>query len=409
MIFHTAAYIRVSREDGDKEESNSIRNQRTFLMNYILAKEDLHLYHIYVDDGYSGTNFHRPGFQQMIAEIEHGRVNCVIVKDLSRFGRDYLDTGNYLERYFPAWGVRFIAINDHIDSIHQAYDLLIPIKNIFNEQYSRDISKKIRSTLHAKQQSGEFIGAFACYGYQKSPSDRNKLIIDPYAADIVRRIFSLYLHGYGKKKIAKILNSEGVLCPFEYKRANGAHYQNFYGSGHSVSWSYSSINCILHREMYIGNMVQGTKRQTLCGRQQKIAKEDWIIVPNTHEAIIDLDTWERTQRMLTTKMQPSSTKPSQNIFSGLLKCSTCKKAMVRTSWELANGIKRCCFYCGTYKRKGKNHCSPHAIPLEKLEDIVAEELLKHYDIRTLTREILFETIAEIIIHEDQTITITYRF
>ena len=150
------------------------------------------------DDGYSGTNFNRPSFQRMIADIEDGKVNCVVVKDLSRFGRDYIDTGRYLERYFPELGVRFISVTDSIDSMKQAYDMLLPIKNIFNEQYARDISKKIQATVKSKQKAGEFIGAFTSYGYKKSPVDKNKLVIDDYAADVVRRIFSLYITGIWK-------------------------------------------------------------------------------------------------------------------------------------------------------------------------------------------------------------------
>ena len=177
-IFNTAIYIRLSRDDGDKEESDSVGNQKKLLTEYIDKKDELNLYNIYIDDGYTGTNFHRPSFQKMIADIEAGKVNCVAVKDLSRFGRDYIETGRYLERYFPELGVRFISVTDGIDSMKQAYDMLLPIKNIFNEQYARDISRKIHATVEAKQRAGEFIGAFASYGYKKSSLNKNKLIID---------------------------------------------------------------------------------------------------------------------------------------------------------------------------------------------------------------------------------------
>ena len=185
------------------------------------GQNELVLYDVYVDDGFTGTNFNRPAFKRMLKDIKAGKVNCVIVKDLSRFGRDYIDTGRYLERDFPEMGVRFISVTDSIDSMKQAYDMLLPIKNIFNEQYARDISKKVQTAVKTKQKAGEFIGAFTSYGYKKSPVDKNKLVIDEYSADVVRRIFSLYIQGYGKQKIAKLLNEEGILCPSEYKRAMG--------------------------------------------------------------------------------------------------------------------------------------------------------------------------------------------
>ena len=211
--FSVGEYIRLSREDGDKAESDSIGNQKKLLADYIKRQESFSVYDIYVDDGFSGITYDRPAFRRMINDIENGKVNCVIVKDLSRFGRDYIETGRYLERYFPEQNVRFISVTDHIDSFVQAYDMLLPIKNIFNEQYARDISRKIHASIRTKQQAGEFIGAFASYGYRKSPSDKNKLVIDEYAAAVVRQIFELYNRGYGKLRIAALLNKEGILCP----------------------------------------------------------------------------------------------------------------------------------------------------------------------------------------------------
>ena len=193
ILFNVAEYIRLSREDGDKAESDSIGNQRKLITDYLKNKDDFVLYDTYIDDGFTGTNYNRPSFKRMIADIEGGKVNCVIVKDLSRFGRDYIDTGKYLERYFPDHEVRFISITDHIDSMKQAYDMLLPIKNIFNEQYARDISKKVHASMKTKQRAGEFIGAFASYGYKKSPADKNKLVIDEYAAGVIRKIFKLYI------------------------------------------------------------------------------------------------------------------------------------------------------------------------------------------------------------------------
>ena len=259
ILFNVAEYIRLSREDGDKAESDSIGNQRKLITDYLKDKDDFVLYDTYIDDGFTGTNFNRPSFKRMIADIEAGKVNCVIVKDLSRFGRDYIDTGKYLERYFPDNEVRFISITDNIDSMKQAYDMLLPIKNIFNEQYARDISKKVHASMKTKQRAGEFIGAFASYGYKKSPADKNKLVIDEYAAEIIRKIFKLYVAGNGKIRIASILNGEGILCPSEYKRLNGDNYRNSNRLNSTAYWTYSTVDHILKNEMYIGNMVQNKK------------------------------------------------------------------------------------------------------------------------------------------------------
>ena len=201
-------------------------NQKKLIQSFLASREDLELEGFYVDDGFTGTNFERPGFQRMLRDIRGGKIRCVVVKDLSRFGRDYIEAGRYLERLFPEWGVRFISVIDQIDSIRKAYDLLLPIKNIFNEQYARDISEKIQATMRQKQRAGEFIGAFASYGYRKSPSDKNRLLIDPYAAGIVRRIFQMFLQGKGKQTIARTLNREGILCPAEYKAVSGQNYRN---------------------------------------------------------------------------------------------------------------------------------------------------------------------------------------
>lgn len=373
-LFNTAIYIRLSREDGDKEESDSVGNQKKLLTDYVNGQNELVLYDVYVDDGFTGTNFNRPAFKRMLKDIKAGKVNCVIVKDLSRFGRDYIDTGRYLERDFPEMGVRFISVTDSIDSMKQAYDMLLPIKNIFNEQYARDISKKVQTAVKTKQKAGEFIGAFTSYGYKKSPVDKNKLVIDKYSADVVRRIFSLYIQGYGKQKIAKLLNEEGILCPSEYKRAMGLNYHNPNRLESTTYWSYSTINSILHREMYVGNMVQGTKHQRMRSKQKKMAKEDWIIVEDTHEPIIDKETWEKAQSLLHKRTRELDLETNKNIFAGFVKCGDCGRAMAKNMWRRADGSKTYSLYCGTYKRNGKQYCTPHTLPMAVLEQIVLEDL-----------------------------------
>lgn len=373
-LFNTAIYIRLSREDGDKEESDSVGNQKKLLADYVNGQNELVLYDVYVDDGFTGTNFNRPAFKRMLKDIKAGKVNCVIVKDLSRFGRDYIDTGRYLERDFPEMGVRFISVTDSIDSMKQAYDMLLPIKNIFNEQYARDISKKVQTAVKTKQKAGEFIGAFTSYGYKKSPVDKNKLVVDEYSADVVRRIFSLYIQGYGKQKIAKLLNEEGILCPSEYKRAMGLNYHNPNRLESTTYWSYSTINSILHREMYVGNMVQGTKHQRMRSKQKKMAKEDWIIVEDTHEPIIDKETWEKAQSLLHKRTRELDLETNKNIFAGFVKCGDCGRAMAKNMWRHADGSKTYSLYCGTYKRNGKQYCTPHTLPMAVLEQIVLEDL-----------------------------------
>lgn len=385
--FRTAAYIRLSREDGDKEESDSVGNQRKLLTEYIRDREDMSLFEVYIDDGCTGTNFNRPAFRKMIRDIEDGKVNCVAVKDLSRFGRDYIDTGRYLERYFPEKGVRFLSVTEEIDSMKQAYDLLLPIRNIFNEQYARDISEKVQAAVRTKQKGGEFIGAFACYGYRKSPADKNRLEVDDYAAAVVRRIFALYISGYGKQQIAKLLNEEGILSPSEYKKAMGLSYHNPNVQKGKAYWSYAAVNHILHREMYVGNMVQGTKHQYLRGRQKQVNRKEWIIVRNTHEPVIDRETWDKAQFLLGKRAGARGPETDRNLFAGLVKCGDCGRSMVKNVWTLADGKKVRALYCGTYKRYGKNLCSSHALPLAVLEKIVLEDLnrliLRAGDLREL--------------------------
>lgn len=409
-LYPTAIYIRLSREDGDKDESDSVSNQKKLLMAFVQSHEELLLYNIYTDDGYSGTTFRRPAFRQMLSDIEERKVTCVLVKDLSRFGRDYIESGRFLERYFPEKGVRFISVSDHIDSLRQSYDMLLPIRNVFNEQYARDISRKVHSALRAKQQCGEFIGAFASYGYRKSPGNKNRLLIDEYAASVVRRIFSLYLKGCGKQQIARILNAEGVLSPSEYKRAAGLSYGSPATAGHHTLWSYSTINHILHKEIYVGNMVQGTKRQELRGKQRAVRRENWVVVPGTHPPIIDEETWNLTQALLKSRVrspadntgktflpgkpgvssrEPSSpgrpdisarnpgapaSPPTENPFSGLLFCAGCGRPMVKTSWRHADGRPEYAFTCGTCKRYGRSACTPHTISARALTQVILFDL-----------------------------------
>lgn len=373
-FFQTAEYIRLSREDGDKAESDSIGNQKKLIADFLKNKPDFVLYDTYVDDGFTGTNFNRPAFKRMLADIETGKINCVVVKDLSRFGRDYIDTGKYLERYFPEHDIRFISITDNIDSQKQTYDMLLPIKNIFNEQYARDISKKVHASMQTKQKAGEFIGAFASYGYQKSPADKNKLVIDAYAAGIVRRIFDMYISGCGKNSIAITLNREGVVCPSEYKKINGENYKNSNKLESTSYWTYSTVNRLLQNEMYAGNMVQGRKTQHMGGKQRALGKEDWIVVKNTHEAIIDSLTWEKAQELLKRRVRNPDLNSNRSIFAGFLKCGDCGRALVKKAGTSKKCRSLINYYCGSYVRSGRQYCTPHSVPHSVLEKIILEDL-----------------------------------
>ena len=370
--WNTAGYLRLSREDGDKAESDSIANQRNLLEQYLSAHPELDLVEFYQDDGYTGTNFDRPAFRRMEADIEAGKINCVLVKDLSRFGRDYIEMGRYLERVFPTQGVRFIAVNDHVDSQQGRYDMLLPMKNIFNTQYARDISDKVRSAIHTKQQRGEFVGAFPSYGYQKDPGNRNRLIVDPAAAQVVRRIFDLFELGWGKIRIAKQLNSEGIPSPSEYKRILGERYHNGRKMDQTTYWTYATIHRILQNQMYAGHMEQGRNyRPTMHGKAVQLDRSDWTVVPDTHEAIIGAEQWERVQSLLCKRTRQLSFDQNQSPFAGFLRCGDCGRAMVKK--KSAGGLY---YSCGSYQRYGPTVCTKHSISHSVLEQIVLEDLNK---------------------------------
>lgn len=244
----TALYLRLSKEDGDKEESNSIDSQRRLLLDYLDRKPELEFYDEYVDDGYSGTNYDRPAFQRMLADAEAKKITCILVKDLSRLGRNYLDTGNYIQRIFLEMDIRFIAVNDQVDTSderQQGFDMMLPIRNIFNESYSQDISRKVQSSFKVMQKAGAFCGAHTSYGYRKNPADRHKLVIDPYAASVVRDIYDWYLSGVGQRTIAARLNEMGISCPSVYKRENGENYRNSKRLESTSYWTYATIHRIL--------------------------------------------------------------------------------------------------------------------------------------------------------------------
>ena len=369
-VWNTACYLRLSREDGDKTESDSIANQRKLLEQYISGRSDLILVEFYQDDGYTGTNFDRPAFRRMEEDLKQGKVNCVLVKDLSRFGRDYIEMGRYLEREFPAWGVRFIAVNDHVDSLRGRYDMMLPLKNLFNTQYARDISEKVRSSLRAKQQRGEFIGGFASYGYRKDPRNRNHLVVDLPAAQVVRQVFNLFEQGAGQVEIARRFNREGIPSPSQYKRDMGERYTNGRQLPQTAYWTYATVHRMLQNRMYAGDMEQGRYASAVMGgKVRKRDRKDWIVVRDTHEAIIPREQWERVQRLLAVRRKEPDFHRNTSPFAGFLRCGDCGRAMVKSC--RGAGVY---YSCGSYKRYGAGICTKHSISHRALEEIVLEDL-----------------------------------
>ena len=274
--YNAALYLRLSKEDGDKEESDSIANQRALGLHFIRKNSDIKLYKEFVDDGYTGSNFDRPDFQDMIDLILKGKINCVIVKDLSRFAREYIDAGYYLEKLFPAMGVRFISINDNVDYKVDSSNntkLIVAFKNILNDSYIRDTSIKIRSHLEVKRQSGEYIGAFVVMGYQKSKEDKHKLEIDKDAAVFIKHIFSLYFMGISASAISNKLNLCGVPSPAEYKKQCGSNYKANAQKRHTARWSAKAVIRILSNPIYMGTLIQG-KHTTVNYKVKKVIVKD---------------------------------------------------------------------------------------------------------------------------------------
>lgn len=322
--------------------------------------------------GYSGTNFERPDFKRMMQDIEKRNVNCIIVKDLSRFGRNYIETGRYLERIFPFMGVRFIAINDHYDSAEENDDkgrILIPFNNLINDTYCRDISLRVRSHLDVKRKEGQFIGSFAGYGYRKDPKDKNHLIIDEYAAGIVQEIFKSKLNGMSSQRIASHLNELGVLPPNEYKRANGFNYTCGFQAGLNQKWTVVSVNRILKNESYTGTLIQGKRRKInyKVKKSHDVGSENWIRVEDAHDAIISKGEFQQVQQLLELDTRTAPSQTTVYPLSGFLRCADCGQNMIRRT-VTKNGKKYQYYHCSTYKNGGG--CTPHMINSEKLTESV---------------------------------------
>lgn len=367
--FNTALYLRLSKEDRKDKESDSIANQRLLLHNYLEHHTEFYFYKEYIDDGETGTNFIRPQFQQMMDDLDKGLINCIICKDCSRFGRDYIECGSYV-REFDDRNVRFIAINDNYDSFDQYRDdTIFAIKNVMNTEYSKAKSRDIKKIFKEKQYEGSYMGAFAIYGYKKSPNDKHKFIIDEYAAEVVRRVFTMFCDGMPKQTIARTLTAEGILSPEEYRRANGSNFHTGRIS-QMKSWSYGAIHHMLQNQSYIGNTVQNkTYRKRMKGKGYKNPKEKWIIVENTHEPIIDKELWDRTQKLFLERAKPRPDFSNVSAIAGFVICAECGARLISSSWG-----KEPCLICGTYKRMGRKGCTPHTAPKQLIIDTITNDL-----------------------------------
>lgn len=378
-IWNTTLYLRLSRDDGDKEESNSITGQRELLRDYISQRPEFREYAVRVDDGFSGSTFERPSFQKMIEDVKAGRTDCIIVKDLSRFGRNYLDAGEYIEKIFPFLGVRFIAVNDNYDSLGDkkaSDDLIIPFKNLINEAYCRDISVKIRSQLEIKRKNGQFLGSFAAFGYLKDEQNKNKLVVDQYAADIVRDIFKWKLEGVSPQDIADALNKLGVLSPMEYKRSLGMKFTTSFKTNAKATWSAGTVIRILKNPIYTGVLVQGKETTPSYKVHKRITKDEseWSVIEDSHEAIISKIDFDSVQKVLKCDTRRSPGGKAVGLFSGLIFCGDCGAGMVRKT--VPAGEKKYVYYVCSAHKQNKS-CSPHRMRDSTLEEIVLDSLKQH--------------------------------
>ncbi len=379
-MYDAALYLRLSRddiEDGSvKTESDSIANQRELLRSFVKSQPDIQIFDIYVDDGYSGGNFDRPEFKRMTKDIESGKVNCVIVKDLSRFGREYIEAGRWIEKIYPALNVRFISVTDQFDSNTADFSeksFVVPVKNFLNESYCRDISGKVRSHQKIKREKGEFIGAFAPYGYRKDSENKNRLVVDAEAADVVRKIFAWKMEGFSLGAIAEKLNERQVLSPKAYKKASGENYNSGFRGTDTPKWSAVQIKRILTNEVYIGNLVQGRQERISYKVKKRLNKPEteWARVKDTHPAIIKQSEFEVVQKLLQYDGRASKTAEHASFFSGFVFCGDCGTPMIRRVNRYKDREKA--FYICQTKNKG-GACTRHSVSEEVLKKIVLKEI-----------------------------------
>lgn len=393
--YKAAAYIRLSYTDDRQNESDSVGNQRRLIEDFARRNPDIEIVMEKIDDGYSGIIFDRPAFKEMMQEVADGSINCVIVKDLSRLGREYIETGRYLRRIFPTYGVRFIAITDNIDTAQESSsdELTVSVKNIMNEAYCRDISIKTRTALDVKRRNGDFVGAFTVYGYIKSEENKNQLIPDPYASRVVCDIFRMRLDGASASHIAAELNRLGILSPLAYKRNNGFPYaKKGYADREDCKWSATTILRILRDEVYTGTLVQG-KRGTSNYKIKELElrpSSEWVRVADAHDALIDKQDFELVQRISGLDTRTSPHKDTVYLFSGVLICGCCGARMTRKT-NRVKGKEYNYYYCPTGKKNGCH--SPVMLREDSLIDVVWQTVKGYID-NVASLEALLKTIDQ---------------
>ena len=369
--YHAALYIRLSKEDESEGPSQSVQNQESLLREFV-QQHRLSVYDTYVDDGWSGTNFDRPSFQRMIADIEAKKVNMVITKDLSRLGRDYIMTGHYMERYFPEHRVRYISLLDGIDTgVDSTANDITPFRAIMNDMYAKDISKKIKSVKRDKQRKGQFIGGKPVYGYKMHPTEKNKIVIDEEVAPVVRRVFALALSGMSCRNIASLLNQEGIPTPATYANLPVAKPGPYTGL-----WSSERISDMLQNETYIGNMVQG-RSVKISYKSKKCLKQDpanWVVVEGTHEPLVDAETFRKV-RMLVNSRKHTRSRTYDFLLKGLIFCHECGYPLAVLNRKNARGEDVLYFVCRTYQRFTKaGACTCHSIKEKTVTDAVIDKV-----------------------------------
>ena len=372
--YKAAAYLRLSKEEfSNEKESNSITNQKLIIDNYLKEHKEYELVDYYIDDGYSGTNFNRPEFQRMLEDIRNKKIDIIIIKDLSRLGRNYIETGNFIEVILPGMGVSVISVDENceIDSSDYYGDDYLPLKNLFNDTYAKDISKKVRSSLIVKKYNGEFVGKLAPYGYIKDPKDKHKFLIDKNVAHIIKKIFNMILNGKSRREVAEFLNDNDILTPSEYLKINTDKDTTI-----MKKWNPEMVNSILRNENYTGTLFQGKKRKLnyRIDKKIKLDKENWIITENHHEAIISKEDFDKAQEILDRKSKVNKD-GSIDILSGILKCKCCGSNMIKRTSK-----GKVYYYCSNYYRK-KNCENNKSI----LKSIVEEFIKKELNINEITR------------------------
>lgn len=383
-IYNVAVYVRLSVEEKYyKNGTDSLLNQEEIALEYIKNKPDMRLYNVYSDNGKTGSNFERQGFQDMMYDVYNGKVNCIIVKDLSRFGREYIEMGDYLEKIFPMIGVRFIAINDHYDNNVTSFDISVPIKNIINTLYAKDISKKVAAALRIKQQNGEFIGTYAAYGYMKSKEDKHKIVIDEETAPIVKLIFEWKAQGFSYASIGRKLYDMGIMPPCRYRYDKGILKDKRYAD--VVFWKQGTIKTILQNEVYVGNLVQGRRKSRFFDGMDEIRtdKQDWIVVKNTHEPIISQELFDTVQKEIAKTREKyfenlgkyDKISNKENIFKQKVVCGDCGTSLTKYKSANSGGKKKVYYsYICPHHTLYPNQCDFCSISEKDLKKIVMSSI-----------------------------------